>query len=90
MAGQGSTQDSTRKVTALLDELHQVLESAEDLDDASRDALRTAAGEIQATLDDEGSSLDLLRERLERFEESHPTLTEAVRRVVDQLAEMGI
>ena len=90
MAGQGSTQDSTRKVTALLDELHQVLESAEDLDDASRDALRAAAGEIQATLDDEGSSLDLLRERLERFEESHPTLTEAVRRVVDQLAEMGI
>jgi chaperonin cofactor prefoldin len=86
MADEGSTQ----RVTTLLDELHQVLESAEDLDDAAKKALRSAAGEIRSTLDHEGSSLDALRERVEQLEQSHPTLREILRRVMDQLAEMGI
>jgi cytochrome c556 len=87
---------SAGRLGALLRELHEVLDSAHDLDEPSRDALRAAASQIQSTLDetsDEGpasEALDALRERLERFEGSHPALTEAVRRLVDQLSEMGI
>jgi predicted nuclease with TOPRIM domain len=80
---------TAERVTKLVRELQQLLESAEDLDESSRDALRTAADEIDETLEGE-STLDAIRERIERFEGSHPTLTEAVRRVVDQLADMGI
>jgi hypothetical protein len=80
---------AAERVTALVQELHQVLESADDLDDSSKNALRSAAGEIEETLEGD-STLGAIRDRIERFEESHPTLTEAVRRVVDQLAEMGI
>lgn len=78
-----------QRVAALVQEIHQLLESAEDLDEASKDALRSAADDIDATLEDE-SALDALRERIERFEGEHPTLTEAVRRLVNQLSEMGI
>lgn len=80
---------SRARVAALVRELHQVLESAHDLDDQSREALREAADEIDETLEGD-STLDALRERLARFEGSHPTLTEAVRRLVDQLSDMGI
>jgi len=80
---------TAERVTRLVRELHQLLESADDLDNGSRDALRNAADEIEETLEGE-TTLDALRERIERFEGSHPRLTEAVRRVVDQLAEMGI
>jgi hypothetical protein len=79
------------RLATILDELHAELESAQDLDDASRDALRAAAAEIKESLDvDRGSQLDALRERIERFEGSHPRITEVLRRLVDQLSEMGI
>ena len=81
--------DTAARVNALVRELHQLLESAEDLDAESQGALRAAAEEIDETLEG-NSTLDALRNRIERFEGSHPTLTEAVRRLVDQLAEMGI
>jgi predicted nuclease with TOPRIM domain len=81
--------DTAARVSALVRELHQLLESAEDLDAESQGALRAAAEEIDETLEG-NSTLDALRNRIERFEGSHPTLTEAVRRLVDQLAEMGI
>ena len=37
-----------------------------------------------------GSQFSLVRERIERFEGAHPRLTDVVRRLVDQLSEMGI
>ncbi len=86
-----SDRDAAERLRGILGELHQVLESAEDLDDSSRDALRGTVDEIQSALDSEGvSQLSGLRERIERFEGSHPRLTEVVRRIVDQLSEMGI
>jgi hypothetical protein len=87
---------ATERLTKILRELHQVLESAEDLDRTSRDSLRAAAREIEDALDSEegqtaaAAPVEALRDRIERFEGSHPALTEAVRRIVDQLAEMGI
>ena len=82
----------SERVAELVNELHQVLEDASELDDSARDALRTAAGEIREALegDEDEGALGALKDRLERFEGDHPTLTEAVRRLVDQLADMGI
>lgn len=85
-----SDREAAERLRGILGELHQVLESAEDLDDSSRDALRGAVDEIQSALDADASQLAGLRERIERFEGSHPRLTEVVRRIVDQLSEMGI
>lgn len=86
-----SDREAAERLRGILGELHQVLESAEDLDDSSRDALRGAVDEIQSALDADGDSqLAGLRERIEHFEGSHPRLTEVVRRIVDQLSEMGI
>ncbi len=83
--------EAAERLRGILGELHQVLESAEDLDDSSRDALRGTVDEIQSALDAEGVlQLSGLRARIARFEGSHPRLTEVVRRVVDQLSEMGI
>ena len=84
-----ASEGSQARVSALLKELHQVLASADDLDDSSKEALLDAAEQIEETLEGE-TTLDALRERIARFEGSHPTLTEAVRRVVDQLSDMGI
>ena len=34
--------------------------------------------------------LDAMQDRIARFKGDHPTLTEAVRRVINQLSDMGI
>ena len=87
---------SQRSLRAILDELHERLERSSDLDPASQDALREAARDIRAALDDEPDAdpWNALRDRiaraLERFEGEHPRLTDTVRRLVDQLSEMGI
>ena len=82
-----------RALRKILNELHASLEDASDLDADARAALRSTADEILAAL--EGSQRDgslgaRLSDSLERFEGGHPRLTEALRRLVDQLAEMGI
>ena len=85
--------ESDRKLAAVLEELRALLESADDLEASSRDALSGAAAEIQSALDSDeetGSQLSALRARIERFEGDHPRITEVVRRLVDQLSEMGI
>ena len=82
-----------RKLGVILEELHAALADAQDLDDSVREDLRGTAVEIQTALDGESAiepQLTGVRERIERFETDHPRLTEAVRRLVDQLSEMGI
>lgn len=90
-----------RSLRRILDELHESLENAGDIDEAGRQALRGAADEIREALDAEPAARggegevnrsvsDRLSAALEQFEESHPTLTETVRRLVDQLSDMGI
>ena len=85
--------ESDQKLTAVLEELRGLLAGADDLDASARDALVGAASEIQSALDSDeetGSQLSALRERIERFEGDHPRITDGVRRLVDQLSEMGI
>ncbi|RIL05613.1 MAG: DUF4404 domain-containing protein [Proteobacteria bacterium] len=79
----------------MLENLRAELNRAGDLDDSSRELLRVVENDIQQVLEREDephpeSFGDRLRETVDRFESSHPTLTEAVGRVLDQLAKMGI
>ena len=81
-----------------LDELHGELSQTKSVDAESREALVDLLDDIRELLerDDEGTSepRDSLSQRLSAtthdFEESHPKLAEALGRVVDALANLGI
>ena len=80
----------------IIDELREVLEAPEDLDEELRAELRGVAEELLEALDPdhERELSDSLRDRLtntlERFEKSHPKITETVGRLADALSDMGI
>ena len=65
-----------------------------DLDDDERDAVRDAASDLEDALEGEehgiDAVLDAMQDRIARFKGDHPTLTEAVRRVINQPSDMGI
>jgi hypothetical protein len=80
-----------------LEELHRALRSAEAVGPESRELLEALVADIQRVLERDAreahepeSLVERLREVVEEFEESHPTLTEAAGRVIDALAKMGI
>jgi hypothetical protein len=81
-----------------LAELHAELERAESLDPESRAALEVVMRDIQAALARSGAArprepaslAERLRDAGLHFEESHPTLTATLGRVVDALAALGI
>lgn len=77
-----------------LNELHDQLADAQDLDEAQKTRLRHAVEEIQKTLDDSKvSSASLatqLKQAVSQFEQSHPALTSSIGRIADLLAQMGI
>jgi hypothetical protein len=81
-----------------LAELHAELERTDALDVDSRAALEAVMGDIQALLARSGPErerepatlAERLREASRHFEESHPTLTATLGRVVDALAALGI
>ncbi len=80
----------------IIDELHEALEAPDDLDEELRAELLSTAKEILEALDPDNerelsSSLrDRLTNTLERFEKSHPKITETVGRLADALSDMGI
>lgn len=81
-----------------LDELHAELESMDAVDAEARAALEHVMHDIQELLaraeDDRSREPHSLAERLREagrhFEDSHPTLTATVGRVVDALSNLGI
>ena len=87
-----------QRLRELLEELHNEMEQDESLGEQPRDLLKTVMGDIQERLDRDGSEApdwpssigDRLRESLEHFGESHPTVTSTVGRVLDALSNMGI
>ncbi len=88
-----------RRVRETLDELGRQIRAARTLGEGEREELDRLVGEIEARLDrgasgeegaEEPSLLQRLTEAAERFEASHPRLAEAVGRVVDALAALGI
>lgn len=77
--------------------LHAALgDDGESVGPEARELLRAVMDDIQRVLDvEEGDEqpeglVDRLRDAVEDFEESHPTLAEAAGRVIDALARMGI
>jgi hypothetical protein len=87
-----------KRLRERLDELHKELEQTDSVDAEARQSLGRVLEEIQALLErPEGeapeSHLSLserLAEATQNFEESHPRLAEALGRVVDALANLGI
>jgi chromosome segregation ATPase len=80
-----------------LAELHAELERAEALDGESRAALEEVMRDIQELLArsegarrEHASLAERLREASRHFEDSHPTLTATLGRVVDALVALGI
>jgi hypothetical protein len=86
---------SERHLQEMLEQLHAELQNSRDVDEKSRALLRAVMDDIRAIETGEGAPRpeplgQRLREAVDAFEESHPALTEAVGRVVDALAKMGI
>ena len=87
-----------RRLQAELASLHDELSRSRSVDPESRELLVALAHDIEALLerseprdaDEELPLVERLRAATERFEESHPALTEAIGRIADQLARMGI
>jgi len=101
----GETLVSKEKIEDLLRQLHDELAEAEDVDADLSEKLRGAAAEIQTALErqypmedvsdsqtegEPGGVIEQLRDAAERFEDSHPTLTNTVGRIADALSQLGI
>jgi hypothetical protein len=86
---------SSEHLREMLQELRAELRRADAVDAESRELLRAIDADIHGALERAGetrheSLAERLRETARRFEDTHPALTEAVGRVLDQLAKMGI
>ena len=84
-----------RRLREELAELHQELSRSRSVDPEARALLVELARDIEALLErsepaGEPPLVERLRAATERFEESHPALTEAIGRIADQLARLGI
>lgn len=97
---------SKEKIEELLKQLHDELAAADNVDSELGQKLRGTAAEIQSALErqptshstsdqdqdhpSQGGVIDQLRDAAERFEDSHPTLTNTVGRIADALSQLGI
>lgn len=97
MSGGHDLRQTLAELQAELRALEEGRGSEGDLPPDARRALRDAARDIERALgEDDGDEFDLeslrvrLSEAIERFEESHPTLTSVVGRVVTALSDLGI
>ncbi len=87
-----------KQLQVTLEELHEALGDAEQIDDDTRAMLKTVTAEIQRLLDEEQSPTEQdvhsvsseLKELLLRFESEHPQLTGILGRIADGLANLGI
>ena len=81
----------------MLEHLHTELQRTDTIDDRSRELLRSVLGDIEDLLERKEkrgtqpeSIVQRLRETVRAFETTHPTLTEAIGRLADALAGMGV
>lgn len=88
--------DKEDQLRETLDELHQQLSDAENLDEDLARRLRTTLSEIQAKLDEKRlpsestEHTDPLSETVSHFRQSHPTLADTITRLIDTLGQVGI
>jgi len=81
----------------LLEQLHAEIQVTDTIDDRSRELLRGVLGDIEDLLERKQkqgtrpeSIIERLRGAVKSFEKTHPTLTDAIGRVADALAGIGI
>lgn len=85
-----------KKLSELLEQLHNELGNAEAVDEKGRELLRALNADIQNLLDrsEGGGSDDSLLERMQdtidHFEVTHPTLTSALSHIMNVLNNAGI
>src|SRR5262249_59634773 len=85
-----------QRLRQMLEQLHAELQQSHGLDDRSRERLASALSDIEDLLKraETGKPPESIVERLHEaigvFEQTHPTLTAAIGRVADTLANMGI
>jgi len=89
--------ETIEKLKSTVAELETELQALDNVDDETREVLEQAALEILAAIDraEPGESapeslMDHLRAATQQFEESHPTLTGILSRLIDGLGQMGI
>ena len=87
--------EDRKALLGTLDELHEELESAEDVSPAVEAKLRAAMDDIRRVLDanDEQETTTFsggLTDAAKDFESSHPTLSSIVGSIIDALGRMGI
>lgn len=86
----------TRQLQQHLQELHQQLTSDMPLDDGDKASLVSLMHDIETRLTSDiapGPETNLVNEvelAVERFEESHPTLSGSLRTILQTLSNMGI
>lgn len=88
---------SQDKLRADLEALHAELKQTKSIDADERELLQTLANDIQALLthveepDEQYRGLgDQLREAVAKLEARHPSVTLAMRQVIDSLSFLGI
>ena len=79
----------------LLEDFRNQVEQAESLDEEGRNLLLSLDKEIEKLTDDETADtpdnvLEQLQESIERFEETHPTLTMTLSQMLTVLSNAGI
>lgn len=86
-----------QRIREILEQLRRELDGAADLDPEVAQRVAKVADEIDRAIDQEDrpsaghpSVTERLTEVAVQFEESHPTLSAAVARLIDGLAQMGI
>lgn len=93
--------ETSDKLRAKLDELHNLLDSLDVVDAEAETLLASAIADLRRKLaakstsenleDAESPSIvDRFRAAAEHFEESHPTLTGTIGSVIDALGRMGV
>ena len=80
------------EIKKLLEKLHDEIETIEHVDEANLQLLRDLERDIDDLLDrsDDASLLERLREGINRFEVSHPTLTAMLSEMSNILNNAGI
>ena len=80
------------EIKKLLEKLHDEIETIEHVDEANLQLLRDLERDIDDLLDrsDDTSLLERLREGINRFEVSHPTLTAMLSEMSNILNNAGI
>ncbi|MFV2067961.1 MAG: DUF4404 family protein [Pirellulales bacterium] len=89
--------EDSQRIRDILEQLHRELDGAADIDPQVADRVASVVVEIRNALDQDDhpavghpSMTERLTEAAVQFEESHPTLSATVTRLIDILAQMGI